>query len=106
LNRIFGGGYHAQAAQYLAMLEKAERELTELAESTGGRIYLPTADDDLQRAYAEVAEELKTQYIVTYVPTSERAVEEAYHKVEVMVRGGSYQAHTRRGYYKPAPDER
>jgi VWFA-related protein len=99
LNRVFGGTYHIQAAQYLAMLENAERELTRLADDTGGRIYFPLADQDLAKAYDEVAQELKTQYIVAYVPSSPRSIEEAYHKVEVLVRGG-YQAHTRRGYYK------
>jgi len=100
LNRILGGAYHYQLEQYLAMLEQAERELTTLAETTGGRIYLPVEERDLTRAYAEVARELKTQYIVTYVPQGEPAADEAYHKVEVLVRGIGYQAHTRPGYYK------
>jgi Ca-activated chloride channel family protein len=105
LNRIFGGAHQAQVQQYLALLENAERELTALADTTGGRIYFPVADRDLARAYAEVAEELKTQYIVTYVPAGERAADGVYHKVEVLVRGIGYQAHTRRGYYKTSnPD--
>jgi len=100
LNRIFGGAYQVEVKQYLLLLDQAERELTTLADATGGRIYLPVEERDLAQAYAEVAQELKTQYIVTYVPTNESAVDEAYHKVEVLVRGGGYQAHTRRGYYK------
>lgn len=100
LNRVFGGSYQIQAKQYLALLENAERELTKLADSTGGQIYFPIADHDLAGAYDEVAQELKTQYIVSYVPVSPRAIEEPYHKVEVLVRGGGYQAYTRRGYYK------
>jgi VWFA-related protein len=99
LGRIFGGPYQAQAEHYLALLESAERELAMLADASGGRLYLPLEERDLARAYEEVAEELKTQYIITYVPTSERPSAEAYHQIEVLVRGG-YQAHTRRGYYK------
>jgi VWFA-related protein len=98
-NRILAGGYRGQIEQYLSMLEQAERELTTLAEATGGQIYLPVEERDLRRAYAEVAEELKTQYIISYVPGSEGIADNSYHKVEVLVRGG-YQAHTRRGYYK------
>ena len=99
-NRVLGAGYYGQVKEYLALLERAERELTTLTEATGGRIYFPVENHDLSAAYAEVAAELKTQYIVTYVPTGGRAADGEYHKVEVLVRGGGYQAHTRRGYYK------
>ena len=98
-NRVFGGSYSISVAQYLKLLEQAEGELTKLAETTGGRIYFPIADRDLATAYDEVAHELKTQYIVTYIPVSNRAAEESYHKVEVLVRGG-YQAYTRSGYQR------
>jgi VWFA-related protein len=40
----------------------------ELAEISGGRVLRGSSDDDLARAFAEVREEIRNQYLLTYVP--------------------------------------
>src|SRR5215470_5542689 len=48
----------------LAQLETSERTLTRIAEETGGRIFLPASFADLNDAYQQVADELRSQYVI------------------------------------------
>ena len=51
--------------------------LRELAESTGGRAFFPKKQVDLTKAFGEIEQELRTQYLITYTSTNK-------------VRDGSY----------------
>jgi VWFA-related protein len=52
----------------LAALTDSERNLEKLTAATGGRLYRPTSFKDLERTYAEVADELRHQYTLYYSP--------------------------------------
>lgn len=97
LKRIFSGYDPRQVSLYLKMIEDSEKRLTELAEQTGGRIFLPTQQADLTTAYRAIAEELRTQYIVTYKPKRHASAGEWRH-VRVLVSPGGYDVATREGY--------
>ncbi len=85
------------------MLDASERLLTDLAASSGGRIFLPLKDEDLAAAYQSIAEELRTQYIITYRPKPRVAAGE-YRRVRVLVTDGSYEVAAREGYTGRAKD--
>jgi VWFA-related protein len=57
-----------------------------LAEATGGRVYPVTKEEDLPRIYAEIERDLRTQYLVSYVPNTKRTG--TFHAVEVRARRG------------------
>jgi Ca-activated chloride channel family protein len=46
--------------------------LETLAEATGGRAFFPKKDSDLKNAFAEIEQELRSQYLITYSPTNKR----------------------------------
>src|SRR5262249_14115842 len=46
------------------------RVLKSLSEETGGRAYFPSKIDELEGGYKEIADELKSQYYITYEPTN------------------------------------
>lgn len=75
-------------------------ELRSLADETGGRIFQPTQLDNLSAAYREVAEELRHQYWLAYVPGPSQT---GYRRIAVRVvsRPGLV-ARTRSGYYATA----
>ena len=46
--------------------------MRDFAQKSGGQLYSPVKPEELQQAYTEIAEELKNQYLITYVPNNER----------------------------------
>ncbi|MGH9939493.1 MAG: VWA domain-containing protein, partial [Blastocatellia bacterium] len=82
----------------LAQLETSERNLTRIAEETGGRVFLPASFDDLGAAYQQVADELRSQYVIFYTPTNSNR-DGSYRAVKVKVKQPGYRATTRFGYY-------
>ncbi len=82
----------------LAQLEESEKYLTRISEETGGRIFLPESFDDLGDAYQQVADELRSQYVIFYTPT-DQSRDGRYRAVRVKVNKSGYRATTRFGYY-------
>lgn len=97
LRKIFSGYDTREAGRYLAMLEAAENLLTNLASRTGGTIFLPLKDEDLAEAYGAVADELRSQYVITYRPEPRLRAGE-YRRVRVLVLDGDYEVGAREGY--------
>jgi Ca-activated chloride channel family protein len=51
--------------------EKAKSFLTRLSQETGGKVYFPDSIDELPQIAAEISGEMRTQYLISYAPTSE-----------------------------------
>ncbi|HRV09121.1 MAG TPA: VWA domain-containing protein [Acidobacteriota bacterium] len=87
-----------------AFIQERAEGLKRLADLTGGR-YLSTRDfASLTDIYGQVAEELKHQYFMSYVPVN-RERDGSWRSIEVKVRRGDVVARTRRGYYALGPDK-
>ena len=88
---------------YEAETRKSEQWLTELADETGGRIFLPISTAEMIAKGEEVARDIGAEYVVTYRPT--RPLAEAkpgeYRKVEVVSRRVGLYLRSRRGYVVP-----
>lgn len=88
---------------YEAETRKSERWLADLADETGGRVFLPLSTDEMTTKGEEVARDIGAEYIVTYRPT--RPLAEAqpgeYRKVEVASRRVGLYLRSRRGYVVP-----
>ncbi|MCS7157089.1 MAG: VWA domain-containing protein [Blastocatellia bacterium] len=85
---------------YLQVLDQAEEQLIALAEKTGGRIYFPLEQSELKEAYAQIAEELSTQYILRYMPKNTTR-DGRFRRIRVMTGNPAYIAIAREGYYAP-----
>jgi len=88
---------------YEAETHKSEQWLTDLADETGGRIFLPVSTAEMIAKGEEVARAIGAEYVVTYRPT--RPLAEAkpgeYRKVEVVSRRAGLYLRSRRGYVVP-----
>lgn len=71
----------------------------EMAGQTGGRVIPIRNNDDLDKAFDEISEELRSQYIVAYYPAN-AAANGAYRKIKVSSTQG-LKVLTREGYYAP-----
>jgi Ca-activated chloride channel homolog len=95
--RLLSGYHPAEVKRALALIDEAERSLERLAVQSGGRIFLPRRDEELLPAYKAIAEELRTQYIITYRPRP-RVEAGQWRRVRVLVLPGGYEVSAREGY--------
>ena len=79
------------------MLEM-KRNLKRLADLTGGRVLNAASFNSIVDVYAQVAEELKNQYYISYVSTNKRK-DGKWRKLEVRSRSLGTVLRTRQGYY-------
>lgn len=84
----------------LAALTDSERNLEQLTSATGGRLYRPATFNDLERTYAEVADELRHQYTLYYSPLNTKRNGQ-FRRVRVETTNSSHQVTARVGYYAP-----
>jgi Ca-activated chloride channel family protein len=75
-----------------------ENELTFLAQGTGGRTFLPTIGA-LDRAFADILRELRTQYVLGFYPKDVPLTKDRFHKLEVRVKQPELKVSARNGYY-------
>ena len=82
----------ARGARGTALLE-------ELGRTTGGRVIVPAASEDLQAAFAQVADELRHQYGLAYVSDNVRR-DGRWRRIELRVRNRpDVSVRHREGYY-------
>jgi len=75
------------------------RILKTLSEETGGRAYFPSKVEELQDVYQEIADELKSQYYLTYEPTN-TVWDGRWRKIKLDgAPGRDLDIRTRSGYY-------
>ena len=80
---------------------EAKRYLNRLAKQTGGKVLDARAFATLSDIYARVAEELKNQYYISYVP-SNIVQDGRWRNIEVRAPYVSAIVNTRPGYYAPS----
>lgn len=77
-----------------------ESVLHKLSDDTGGRVIQANNAKDTTEAFQQIANELRTQYLLGYTPTNNK-LDGTYRKIEVKVRTGNVKVNARRGYYAP-----
>jgi Ca-activated chloride channel homolog len=81
--------------------KKAKDLLSRLADDSGGKAYFPQDVSEIPAIAAQIAKDLRTQYVVSYYPSNENR-DGTYRNIQVNVNSqGSRKliARTRRGYY-------
>jgi Ca-activated chloride channel family protein len=61
-----------------------EGSLRKISERTGGRAYFPRNEDDLRAAFAQIQEDLRSQYLIAYSP-SNKTKDGSFRKVQIEV---------------------
>src|SRR5687768_14813958 len=79
---------------------EAEYVMRTLALETGGRSFFPGRIDDLDSVYAQIADELASQYTIGYASKNPRR-DGAWRRIDVRVSRPNAAARTKRGYYAP-----
>ncbi len=82
----------------LAALDASEQNLEQLTAATGGRLYKPLSFRDLEKTYAEVADELRHQYALYYAPLNAKK-DGQFRRVRVETSNPTHQVTARIGYF-------
>jgi hypothetical protein len=89
--------------EYERAMRESEKQLTAIAEESGGRIFLPANSNELFAQADSVARDIGSQYVVTYRPT--RPLSQArpgeYRRIEVASRRVGLYLRSRKGYVVP-----
>jgi Ca-activated chloride channel family protein len=79
-----------------------EHALIQISTDTGGKYYYATSLPQLDDAFRQISDELRTQYLLAYYP-SQRYSNSEFRQLRVDLAsapaGGPYQSHYRAGYY-------
>jgi Ca-activated chloride channel family protein len=80
--------------------KEAEFVLRELTTETGGRVFFTPKVEDLPSIYAQISDELSSQYLIGYSSRNARR-DGAWRRVVVRVDRPNMVARTKQGYYGP-----
>jgi VWFA-related protein len=72
--------------------------LAQLAEETGGYVLFPERREDLSSIFREIQETLRSQYVLSYVPTN-TARDGGFRRIRIDVAAAAYTTNARAGYY-------
>ncbi len=100
----FDPAMRRQQKAYEADVRNSQQVLTEMAEETGGQIFLPKTSDEMIAQARDAAREVGAEYVVTYRPkrTLSSANQGEYRRVEVGSRRVGLSLRSRKGYVVPS----
>jgi Ca-activated chloride channel homolog len=79
-----------------------DKVLERIADATGGRPFFPFQIRDVANAFAEIQDELRSQYAISYKPADFKA-DGHYRTIEIVAHDQkNFRVRARRGYYAPS----
>jgi Ca-activated chloride channel family protein len=80
--------------------KEGDSVLKEISQETGGRIFFPFKVEELDDAFRQINQELRSQYNIGYLSTNS-ARDGSYRKIEIKVQEKGLKLNYRKGYYAP-----
>lgn len=81
--------------------QSGDKILERIAEATGGRAFFPFQMTDVSNAFAEIQDELRSQYLLAYIP-DDFEHNGRYRSIEIVAhQKKQFHVRSRRGYYAP-----
>lgn len=87
-----------QAKQAISVLESGEYQLQRIARTTGGLLVAPTNPEDVADAVGPVIEDLRNQYVLSYIPGKPER-DGQWREISVIARRPGLTIRSRAGYY-------
>ncbi len=86
------------------------RSLDKISERTGGRAYFPKDERELRNAFAQIQEEMRSQYLVAYEPTNQNR-DGSYRRIDIQLANPQLQKDKvkvthRQGYFAKIGSDR
>ncbi|MBZ5718975.1 MAG: VWA domain-containing protein [Acidobacteriia bacterium] len=82
--------------------QRGDKVLERIADATGGRAFFPFQINDVANAFAEIQDELRSQYALSYKP-ADFATDGRFRTIEILAQNHkNLRVRSRHGYYAPA----
>ncbi len=94
-----GGGNHGGSGEPKPAID-GRKIMEQLANRTGGHYFEAKRKDNLNDIYAQITEELRGQYLLTYTPDKPDP-DGGYHKIILKTNDENLKIFTREGYFAP-----
>lgn len=75
-----------------------ENALTTMSETTGGKMFVPAAND-LDDVFSEILRDLRTQYLIGFYPKNAPLNKNRFHRIDLRTGDTNLRVVTRTGYY-------
>lgn len=92
-----GGGYPGGSGNPRDNRPDGKKILQRIAKETGGRYFEAKKKDSVDDDYAQIAEELRTQFMLGYIPPKDQT--SGYHSIQLTAKKKDLTVQTREGYY-------
>jgi VWFA-related protein len=93
----YGGGRHGGGRYPQEQRPDGKKILEQISKATGGRLYEVSKKETVEKIYAEIEEELRSQYSLGYTPDKDTGP--GYHKIQLTTKNKDVIVQTRDGYY-------
>jgi len=80
--------------------DRGDDILQKMAVATGGKAFFPTSLDDMPNSFAQISDELRSQYALVYKPADFRA-DGAFRPIYLFCLDRKYTVRVRQGYFAP-----
>ena len=81
---------------------KGEKILRRIATETGGRVFMPTTEGQLELVHNALADDVQNRYLITYTPTNQ-VHDGRWREISVATSVPDYRVKARPGYFAPKP---
>lgn len=79
---------------------KGDAVLTEMSESTGGRVFFPPSVEEMSNSFHDIEEELRSQYALTYTPADFK-YDGSFRSIYLYCNDRRYVVRAKKGYFAP-----
>jgi VWFA-related protein len=88
------GGHYPQESH-----ADGKKVLEQISKQTGGRLFEVSKKESVDQIYAQIEQELRSQYSLGYTPVRAEVTPDGYHKIQVTTRNKDLVVQAREGYY-------
>jgi VWFA-related protein len=82
---------------------KGEKVLRRIAKETGGRVFMPANDEQLEHVHTALADDVQNRYLLTYTPANQTQ-DGKWREIKVqLAEPRTYRVAARPGYFAPKP---
>jgi VWFA-related protein len=93
----YGGGRHGGGRYPQEQRPDGKKILEQISKATGGRLYEVSKKETVDKIYAQIEEELRSQYSLGYTPDKDTGP--GYHKIQLTTKNKDLAVQARDGYY-------